>query len=150
MESLNQIFLQITYVFLLIWGVVKIRNLLLIKKLDCKDTYKSVKKEIKEQKIIKYLSKILVICTSIIGIYILIGLFAGGLSFFFTFGKIGGVAVMDMELNRTIYNFLLSIAIRHFTLIKEAFYFEYIIIYLFLIRDIIISVLSYKRLCNFK
>ena len=66
MNLLNQIFAIIFYVLLFSWAFFKIRNIILVKKLNCKERYKIIKQNIRKQKLSKCLFIIIMFFLSLI------------------------------------------------------------------------------------
>jgi len=152
MELLNQIFDIIFYILFFSWTFLKIRNVVLIKKMNYKEIYKNIKKDLICQKFSKGLFKIIIISIILfaiyLAIYLAIGLLAGALALFMIFITLGGVAYVDTGSDSTFYDNLMSFVGNHFSLFKYIIYYIYLIVYTVLIRAIHINILSYKKLQN--
>jgi|GEM_PF-5186964 len=146
MELLNQLFAIIFYILFFSWSFLKIRNIILIKKLNCKEIYKNEKKDLKHKKLSKILFIFVIIGTILFGIYLIIGLVSGVLALLMVFITLGGTAYVDTGSNPSFYNNLMSFVVNYFSLFKYTLYYIYLIVYALLTRAIYINVLIYKKL----
>ena len=146
MELLNQIFAIIFYILFFSWAFFKIRNVILIKKKNCKEIYKNINKYFKNQKLSKYLFRSIITFIIIFAIYIIIGLIAVALALFMIFITLGGAAYVDTGADSTFYDNLMSYIVSHFSIFKYVGYYIYIIVYIVLVRAIYINIMSYKVL----
>ena len=81
MDSLYQIVGNIFYVLVFCWIFFKIRNIFLIRKLNCKANYKIITQDIKKQKPMKYLFNVIKICVIPLIAYLTIGCLLGIFAF---------------------------------------------------------------------
>ncbi len=146
MELLNQLFAIIFYILFFSWSFLKIRNIILIKKLNCKEIYKNEKKDLKHKKLSKILFIFVIIGTILFGIYLIIGLVSGVLALLMVFITLGGTAYVDTGSTPSFYNNLMSFVVNYFSLFKYTLYYIYLIVYALLTRAIYINVLIYKKL----
>ena len=146
MALLNQIFAIIFYILFFGWAVLKIRNVVLIKKMNYKEIYKNIKKDLKHQKFLKYLFRIIIISITIFEIYLVIGLVSGGLALFIIIITLGGAAYVDTGTTSTFYNSLMSFVGNYLGSLKYSVYYIYLIVNIILIREIYINILSYRKL----
>lgn len=143
MELLSYIFAIIFYVLFFCWCFFKIRNVILIKKSNCKEIYRNMKKDSKKKKFAKYLSRIIIIALIMFAIYLVIGIVVGGIALFMIFITIGGVMYVDTGTDPTFYNNLLSFVGNYFGLFG---YLLFIIVYIAFARAIYINIICYKKL----
>ena len=146
MNLLYQIFFIIFYVLLFYWIFLKTRNDDLIRKMNYKEMYKNIIKDLKDQKISKYLFRIIIILIIILAIYIVISILAFALELFMMFITLGGAAYVDTGSDPTFYFNLISFVEFNFSLFKYIIYYIYSIVDILLIRAIYINTLSYKKL----
>lgn len=74
MKLLNQLFAIIFYLLLFSWIVLKIRNVILIEKLNCRKIYKDMKKIVKKKKTSKVLFWFIVITIIPVLLYVVIAI----------------------------------------------------------------------------
>lgn len=146
MELAYQIFAIIFYILFLTWLFLKIRNLILIKKMNFKEMYKNMKKECKKQKISKYLFILIIILLSIFALYIIIWGILWAIGLFMMSISLGGVMYVDTGTDSTFYDNLIKFINNYSSLLKYVGYFIYVIIYIVLIRASYINITIYKNL----
>lgn len=146
MQLLNQIFAIIFYILFSSWAFIKIRNIMLINKLNCKEIYKNIKEDSKNQKMSKYLFKIIITVVIILSIYLAIGLILGILSYFMIFVTLGGALYVDTGANSTFFDNFMNLIVKYFSLLKYIGYYLYIIVYMVLGRSIYINISCNKVL----
>lgn len=148
MWLLNQIFAIIFYILFFCWLFFKFKNVILVKKLKCKDFYKNIKKDSKSTKVSKKLFKVLLWLTILFGIYLVIGLISGIFSGIMIFITLGGTAFVDTGTDPTFYNNFMNFVGKYFSLLKYITYYLYLIVYIWLVRAIYINNLTHKELFN--
>ena len=146
MDLLRNIFAAIFYILFFCWGFLKIRNIILIKKLNYKEKYEEIKREVKEDKLYKILVRILIVITSIIAIYLVLGvifaIFAALMSIF----TLGGAAFVDTGADSTFFDWYMQFVGSYLFLFKYIFYIVYVIVYMILTKGICKNWLIYKIL----
>ena len=148
MWLLNQIFAIIFYILFFCWLFFKFKNVLLVKKLKCKDFYRNIKKDSKSTKVSKKLFKVLLSLTILFGIYLVIGLISGIFAGIMVFITLGGAAFVDTGADPTFYNNFMNFVGKYFSLLKYITYYLYLIVYIWLARAIYINNLTHKELSN--
>lgn len=148
MWLLNQIFAIIFYILFLGWLFFKFKNVILVKKLKCKDFYKNIKKDSKSTKISKKLFKIFLLLTILFVLYLVIGLISGIFAGIMVFITLGGAAFVDTGADPTFYNNFMNFVVKYFSLLKYIAYYLYLIVYIWLVRAIYINNLTHKELSN--
>ena len=146
MELLRNIFAVIFYMLFFIWIFFKIKNIILINKLKCRENYNEIKKNEKDKKLSKYLFRINLGIVIAFAIYLVIGLIIGILVLFMMFITLGGTAYIDTGADSTFYDNLLQFAGNYFSLFSYILYVLYTIVYMFLVRAIYINFLVNKQL----
>lgn len=134
------------YILLFGWIFFKIRNVVLIRKSNCKDVYNMIKKDIKKTKKSKYSFRIILIAISICLSYIVIGLIIGSLVLLMTFITLFGSAYAEAGGNAAFYDNLIELCNKYFSIFKYIFHYILIIIDMILIRIIYINKEIYKKL----
>jgi len=146
MEILNQILNILFYLLFISWAFFKMRNIILINKLNCKNIYKNIKKDIKKEKISKYLFIIIIAFISIFLMYLLLGLIVLTIAFLMIIITMGGTMYVDTRADSTFFDNIMNIFSNYFSLFNYIGYYLNLIVYLLLIRAIYINVISYKRI----
>jgi len=141
MELVYNIFGTIFYILLFSWIFTKIRNIILIKKLNCKELYKNMRKDIKKQKILKYSFKFIIINAIILGIYIGIGIELAIIEFIFTM-----FVFIVYAISEDFYTIFSTFVLNYISLFEYIIYYIYIVVFIILIRGIYINILIYKKL----
>lgn len=148
MWLLNQIFAIILfYILFFRWLFFKFKNVILVKKLKCKDFYKNIKKDAKSTKIPKKLFKVFLSLTILFIIYLviaavlvlIIGIFSGIMVF---------IAPVFVDADPTFYKNFMNFVGKYFSLLKYITYYLYLIVYIWLVRAIYINNLTHKELSN--
>lgn len=144
---LNQIFAIILYILFFCWLFFKFKNVLLVKKNNCKNFYKNIKKDSKNAKISKKLFKVFLSLAILLAIYLAIGL----VIFLVTFA----LEIIDIILliftAGTFYfdiNFIMNLFYKFISLLKCVPYYLYLVVYTWLARAIYINNLTHKELAN--
>ena len=148
MWLLNQIFAIIFYILFFCWFFFKFKNVLLVKKLKCKNFYKNIKKDSKSTKISKKLFKVFLSLTILFVIYLVIGLISGIFAGIMVFITLGGAAFVDTGADPTFFNNFMNFVVKYFSLLKYVAYYLYLIVYIWLVRAIYINNLTHKELSN--
>lgn len=148
MWLLNQIFAIIFYILFFCWLFFKLKNVILVKKLKCKDFYRNIKKDSKSTKVSKKLFKVFLSLTILFGIYLVIGLISGIFAGIMVFITLGGAAFVDTGADPTFYNNFMNFVGKYFSLLKYIAYYLYLIVYIWLVRAIYINNLTHKELSN--
>lgn len=146
MELINQLSAIIFYSLFFSWIFFKIRNSILIRKLNCKEIYKEINKTSKAQKSSKYLFRTIIIIISIFITYLTIGFILGIIFLFMIFITLGGTMFVDTGADSTLYDNLINFINNYFSLFMYIGYLTDILIYIILIRAININILNYKKL----
>jgi len=135
------------YILFFGWILFKIRNIILVRNLNCKDFYKDLKKEAKKQKLSKSLFKISITTLIIFCIYLAIGLISGAFALFMGFITIGGAAYVGTGTSSSLYDNLTLFLNNYWWLFNYiGGYTFYIITYTFFTRNIYIDILNYNSL----
>ena len=108
MEVLNYILGIIFYILFFSWILLKIVNVVLVKKRNCKEIYKIIKKDLKKKKITKNLLRVIIIGLIMFAIYMVIGIVAGAIALFMILITLGGIMYVDTGTDPTFYNNLLD------------------------------------------
>lgn len=146
MELLRNIFVIVFYTLFFVWIFLKINNIILVNKLNCRENYKEITKDIKGEKISKYLFRINLGIIIIFAIYLGVGLMIGILVLFMMFITLGGTAYIDTGTASTFYDNLILFAGNYFSLVIYILYFLYTGVCVFFVRYIYINFLVNKRL----
>jgi len=144
MIIIDNILAIILYTLFFSWIFLKIRNIVLIKKLNCKESSKSIKKDVKKQKLSKCLFKISIVAIIIFAIFVVIGLVAVGLAILMTFVTLGGIAYIDTGYDSTFYYNLMNFVMTY----QYIGYLIEFILYIVFIRAIYINIQCHKILKN--
>lgn len=157
MDILRNIVAIIFYILFFTWLLLKMINIILINRLECKEHYQEIKRNLKCKKIYKYLAKTTKIVTitilAVIGTYLMIAIVVGAIALFMVFITLGGTAYVDTGADSSFYNYLMTsigIYFSGFKYIISLIYVLYITVYLFLANGIYINYLSYKALKKYK
>lgn len=150
MEVLYQIACMIFFILFFCWAFFKIRNIILVKKMNCTESYKNIKKGFENQKLSKYLYKIAITFIIIFVLCIEIGIILWILSAFMMLITLGGTAYVDTGADPTFYNNLLNFTYAYFKFLGNISYFfvviAYIIILIVLVKEIYVNIKSLKKL----
>ena len=153
MNLLNQIFAIIFYVLLFSWAFFKIRNIILVKKLNCKERYKIIKQNIRKQKLSKCLFIIIMFFLSLIIMTLTICFVTGFIAFtvgmFMMLVTLGGTAYIDTGADPTFYNNIIIFIYKLFccfSIFKYTHYVLYLIVYMCFARGIYINMTCCKQL----
>ena len=148
MDLLRNIFAVLFYILFLGLGFLKLKNIILIKKMNDKEKYKDLQKEVKENIVYKKLLRILGIILSIIAIYLVLGailsIFAALMGIF----TLGGAAFVDTGADSTFYDCYMKFVGNYLFLFKYIFYIIYVIVYMILAKGIYKNWLIYKMIKN--
>ncbi len=150
MDILRNIAAMIFYILFFIWLFMKMKNIILIKKLNCKDAYKEIKRNSKCQKISKYLSKTTIIFIIIVAVYLIFAIVLGAIALFIIFITLGGTAYVDTGTDSSFYYFFMAVMGIYFSGFKYIIYVLYITIYMFLVNNIYVNYLNNKALERLK
>jgi len=149
MKLLNQLFAIIFYLLLFSWIVLKIRNVILIEKLNCRKIYKDMKKIVKKKKTSKVLFWFIVITIIPVLLYVVIAIIIMIVIFIEIFLCLFPVIVEGWDghiIDSTFYDNIKNFLITYSSLYNYIGYTIYIIMYVFLVRIIYIDILCYKML----
>ena len=146
MELFRQIFAIIFYTLIFACIFFKIRNIILVKKMNYKEVYQKIKFDYKQEKMPKKLFKIIIFIVTILGLYLFIGILASVIILFITIFSVGGSAFIGKESMLNFYNALLDYTKFHFSYIEYFGYLVYVVIFLILIRSIFINVKIHTKI----
>lgn len=147
-----QIFAIIFYILLFSFLISKLFVVICVRRNRFNEKYKELKKKVKNDILSKKVFKLLIIVIIIVGVYITLSIILG--LGFLMFGLIAGffgfVSLdngawsnpFDVPIVKAYYAFITKC----FSLFKYVPFAIYIIIYIFLVRLIIINILSYKEI----
>ncbi|MGN0375158.1 MAG: hypothetical protein ACI4EN_06610 [Butyrivibrio sp.] len=129
-----------------IWMFLKIRNMTLAKKLNCRADYKIIKKSIKKNTVTKVLLIIGLAATVLFVVYVLMGIILFILELFLIFITLGGAAFVDTGADPSGYNNFLNFAWNYLKSFRYGSLGIYVIAYSFIGRAVYINSLVYKAL----
>lgn len=134
----NSVGIDGLFCFFIVWLIFKIRNKLLINKLNIKGQYKFLMEESKKDKLLIYFSKIFKILITIIILYFIFGLLLLIFVLLMNFITLGGIAYVDTGVNSTFFDTLMDF-FRFYTtdLSSCIFIISFINLFIYFIKSII-------------
>jgi len=144
-DILRNIAAIIFYTLFFIWLFLKMRNVIIVNKLKCKEDYKEIKrnKKGKGQKILKI---IMITILVVIVIYLIGAFLFAVMALFMGFITLGGTAYIDTGADSSFYNFVMGNIGNYFTGFKYIMYVLYMYVYILLVNGIYLDNLNYKEL----
>lgn len=122
-----------------VWLFLKLRNLSLIRQLDCAPVYRQLQQDFKRRELPTNLFKTTIVLCSVFGIYFGLGLAASIIWFMLAFITLGGIAYYEAGGDPSFYNNLILYINQHFSLFPLVGLLLIIALGLLLIRSIYIS-----------
>lgn len=125
---------------------LKIRNLIIVKELKCKELYKEIKKNSRSRTFARMVFIISRDILIVFGIYIAIGVLLAIFLLFMIFITLGGIAYVDTGADPTFYNKSMEFGGLYLKLLEYFAYALFMSIYALVIQNFYINVLDYKSL----
>ena len=140
---LYQLVVCLFYILFFAMVFFKIRNIVLVRKLNNKEFYKNTQKKIKNNKLYKYLSNIDLCLIIIAVLYIVVGIGLSIITFTLT---IFALPMLFSGHTSTIYDIFLSFVTFYFSLLKYVVYYFYFTTFILFITSIYSNCLIHKEL----
>lgn len=146
--NLNQIFAIIFFGIFFIWMIFKLRNLVLLMKLKCKDLYKDIKRDSKKTKVSKNLFKVFLFLITILWVYSCIAVGCIIFLIMMVFFTLGGAAFVDTGADPTFYNNFMEFVPKFLIPLLYIHYYIYLVVCVLIVRAIYINNLIHKELSD--